>query len=56
MTTTPTGQPDKWAPYNALRNPAACDRYAREVLGITLHTGSTAEEIARVVRLYRSSW
>lgn len=48
--------PDKWAPFNALRNPEACDRYAREILGITLHCGSPAEEIQRVVNLYRASW
>jgi hypothetical protein len=48
--------PDKWAPYDALRNPKACDRYAREVLGVELHSGSTAEEIQWVVRLYKASW
>ena len=51
-----TDKTDKWASWNKLRNPAAADKYLREVRGITLHTGSTKEEIDRAVRMYRASW
>ena len=56
METTDKPQTDKWAPYRALNNPTFCDDYAREVLGITLHHASTAEQIEYVVRAYRASW
>jgi hypothetical protein len=57
----PDDEPDqaelkKWASWNRLRNPAAADRFLREHRGITLHRGSTKEEIDRAVRIYRASY
>jgi hypothetical protein len=48
--------PDKWAPWNALRCPEAADRYLQETYGITLHQGSTADEIRTAVNYYKRSW
>lgn len=48
---------DKWAPFRALSpyGQATCDRMATE-RGEIMHAGSTAEEIARAVRIYKASW
>jgi hypothetical protein len=51
-------EPDKWAPYDALTPylKSEVDRIAREDFGVTLHAGSSAEEIARFVRIAKASW
>lgn len=59
MSTQTTTQTDKWEAFDNLSpfQQQQIDEMAREDFGITLHSGSSAEEIARFIGIYKNtSW